>query len=490
MKNIMIVNMLISLAVLASGCSDAQTPTVKETNPQGSVITLDDQLVTVAELMPGFGGMFFDENGDLNVYMVVADEELSVQAREQRKSRLEVVLTAVFGKNFLTQGRGQDRGLRKQTPPKQPPRIKIIKGDYDISQLAEWRARLEKALDVPGTVFTDLDERQNRLKIGIESSVFRKQVKKILEIHDIPFAAVIIEETKPIRFHGTLRGKFRPVQGGVQIEADTGVFAFALCTMGFNAIHNNKKGFVTNSHCTKNRGGSEGTDFHQPTDPFNPFADQNKVGDEILDPEYWTSSICPSGRVCRTSDSAFVEYDSASLFGTRIARTTSIGSITTSDTNPTFRIVDETFFPISGTNLNKVGRTTGWSTGTLSGTCSNINVADTNVTLLCQYTVTRDTGTAKISDFGDSGSPVFRRLGNSDADLYGILWGGTDDGNLFAFSSIFFVHLDLFPLTALDFPSPSPPAPRPIGCPINEKCCEKAANGDCILCIPRTAACP
>jgi hypothetical protein len=492
MKNSVIVIVLAS--ILASGCATMQTPKIEEASPQALFISLDDQLVTVAKLVPGFGGMFFDDNGNLNVYMVKPDEELSAQARQERKARLEAVLTAVFGEDFLSQGKGQHPGLRKETPPEQPPQIRIIKGAYDILQLAKWRASVDKALDVPGAVFTDLDEKKNRLRIGIESSIFRKRVHEVLTQQGVPPEAVIIEETKPIRFHDTLRDKIRPLQGGVQVEADTGVFAFALCTMGFNATHNSKKGFVTNSHCTRIQGGSEGTDFHQPTDPLNPFVSQNKVGDEIFDPEYWTASICPSGRVCRTSDSAFVEYDSAEFFGTRIARTSSFGSLTISSTNPTFTIIDETLFPISGVALNKVGRTTGWTSGTLtsgtsSGTCMNINVADTDITLLCQYTVT-NTGTDKISDLGDSGSPVFRWLGNNEVNLYGILWGGTDDGSVFAFSSMLFLHLELFPLTAVNFPAPPPPSPRPIGCPIDEKCCEKAPNGDCVLCIPRTAACP
>lgn len=33
------------------------------------------------------------------------------------------------------------------------------------------------------------------------------------------------------------------------------------------------------------------------------------------------------------------------------------------------------------------------------------------------------------------------------------------------------------------------PTPRPIGCEVGEKCCERAPNGDCLLCLPRTASC-
>jgi hypothetical protein len=449
----------------------------KEVAPQGPLVTLDEQLVTVGKLVPGFGGLFFDDGGDLNVYMLEPDEALGAQEREGRRARIEAALAAVFGPALLVQGR--------------PPRMKIIKADYDIAQLAAWRAGTDKALEVPGTVFIDLDERHNRIRIGIESSVFRRQVEDILAKEGIPPAAVIIEETKPIRFHASLRDKMRPLRGGIQLEADTAVFGWKICTMGFNAIHNNQRGFVTNSHCTRIRGGSESTDFHQPTDPWNPFADQNKVGDETRDPPYTTSSICPPGRVCRRSDAAFVAYDSSALFGgAAIAQPTGIGSLTIS-TGPPFRIVGETIFPIDGVTLNKVGRTTGWTSGVLNGTCLTINVADTNVTLLCQYRVLRSTGPlTKISDNGDSGSPVFKRVGGNDVHLFGILWGGDDDGTRFLFSSVLFLYLDLFPLTLLDFPSPTPPPPQPVGCPVGEKCCEKEANGDCTLCIPHNASCP
>lgn len=209
MKYSVIVMMLASM--LASGCAMMQTPKIKEASPQGPVITLDGQLVMVAKLVSGFGGMFFDDNGNLNVYMVKPDEEMSAQARQERKSRLETALAAVFGENFLSQGEGQFAGRQIQSKP--IPQIRIIKGDYDILQLANWRAGVDKALDVPGTAFTDLDEKQNRLRIGIESPIFREQIQRILTQQGVPPAAVIIEETKPIRFHDTLRDKIRPLQG-------------------------------------------------------------------------------------------------------------------------------------------------------------------------------------------------------------------------------------------------------------------------------------
>src|SRR5262249_26932385 len=178
----------------------------------------------------------------------------------------------------------------------------------------------------------------------------------------------------------TLRSHVRPLPGGVQIEADTGATSFKTCTMGFNAIRAGVSGFVTNSHCTTTRGGSNGTDFHQPDDPW--WTERNKVGDEIADPNYFTEGACPANRRCRFSDSAFIDYSIAR--GSNIARTTgrNNGSLTISSTNPRLTIVGEMSSWIDGSELDKIGRTTGWTFGAVNGTCQNVNVTDTDIMLL------------------------------------------------------------------------------------------------------------
>ncbi|WP_455211599.1 hypothetical protein [Kaarinaea lacus] len=37
--------------------------------PDGKPQTMDDQLTNVAEQVPAFGGMYYDVNGDLNIYL-------------------------------------------------------------------------------------------------------------------------------------------------------------------------------------------------------------------------------------------------------------------------------------------------------------------------------------------------------------------------------------------------------------------------------------
>lgn len=472
---------LVCGATLVSACTKRPEQPV---DVQPSELDLDGALVEIAKVLPEFGGLYIDESGTLIVRMVGADTE--PQDPEKRDTRIHRALSAVLGPDYIEQSDamapGSEYGFR------------VVDAEYRVTQLSPWRRAADRTLAMDGVVLTDLDERRNRVIIGVESLEMRAQVERSLRAENVPLDAVIIEAVDPIYLKASLRSNIRPVDGGVQIESDTGVFGFSLCTLGFNASFDDRPGFVTNSHCTGQNGGGSGTDFHQPTDPFNPFADQQKIGDEHFDPAFFTGSICPAGRVCKRSDAAFVEYDSTRFTSTEIARTSLwTGSLTIDDRNPAFRIVGEQLFPLSGVTLDKVGRTTGWTNGTVNRTCFSTGVAGLpNVTMLCQYDVVRPAGRGQIVDSGDSGSPVFRTGEGNEVELFGILWGGPADNSSFVFSSILFVHLDLFPLTVElhQDDGGSPPPPRPLGCELDEKCCERAPNGDCDLCIPRTAACP
>jgi hypothetical protein len=258
MRTISAIATITLIVVLVGGCSVKQTPEIQDQGSRRIDGDMDSQLAKVADRLPGFGGMFFDGDGDLNVYLVEIAEPADAQALEARKARVETAITAVFGPDLLVQGKDRRSEPGSQAMPERSPQIKIIRGTYDIPQLLEWRAGVDLALDVQGVLFTDLDERQNRLRVGVETLAARERVEALLARRGVPRAAVIIEQAKPDRFHATLRDERRPVQGGVQIEADTGIFSSKICTLGFNAFRSNVKGFVTNSHCTDTQGGSEG----------------------------------------------------------------------------------------------------------------------------------------------------------------------------------------------------------------------------------------
>jgi hypothetical protein len=182
----------------------------------------------------------------------------------------------------------------------------------------------------------------------------------------------------------------------------------------------------------------DGTTYYQ---PLNQIAN-DVIGTEIADPPYVRNrNGCPRGRRCRWSDSNF-----SSLAGPRavtigeIARTTGLNSLTIDAGNPTFTITGEGAVGV-GATANKVGRTTGWTRGTVTNTCVNTGVSGSPIVLICQTFVT---GTGVIVGGGDSGSPVFTTPGgNGNVTLLGGLWGGNGSGTQFVYSPMANIEADL-----------------------------------------------
>jgi hypothetical protein len=296
-------------------------------------------------------------------------------------------------------------------------------------------------LALPGTVFADHDEANNVLRFGVENAGAMQGVRTALARLGIPSSAYVIEVTDPVHQVATLRDRWRPTLGGIQIH-----FSQFLCTLGFNADDGTERSFITNSHCTDRQGGVEDTEYYQPTSTV----DATVVAIEVEDPTYFRGGACPRGRRCRYSDSARALYNSG-VGSTRgaIAKTSgpNNGSI---EVTGTFTITaqDNTTSSFAiGTTVNKVGRTTGWTQGNVTRTCVNTNVSGTNITQLCQ-TFVENPGGAVVVGAGDSGSNVFRNTSGDNVDLVGILWGGNSSGTLFVFSPLKQIRDELGPITA------------------------------------------
>lgn len=469
-------------SVMAQSGGDHPSANAEISSVHPGMRTLDDQLVEVANNFPGFGGMFFDENGDLNVYLAGAAAVEHRKAPDIWNEKARAALTRVFGEGLFKRGVSAHRDVQNQADRK-TARVKIREGKHDMRKLVKWRPSVEHALTIEGVVFTDLDEANNRLKVGIEFESLRDVVETELRRQGVPPDVVIIEVTEAIAPLATLRDYVRPTEGGLQVQTTQ-----YNCTLGFNAYKSyNNGGFVTCSHCTDNQGGVESTRFYQ----NDTYPSTNYIGYEYLDPPYFTSIWpweCPWGRRCRYSDAAWIRNASGVSWGFReITRPVSWnrGSLTISSSSPSMTIVSETATPLSGEMLDKVGRTTGWTYGYVSNTCTTVNALGTNITLKCQNIVNRYSGqTHSMSGPGDSGSPVFKWYG-STVSLHGILWGGAADN--FVFSSMKYIEQELGSLYTYSVPSPPPP---PGSCPSGQKCCEPAPNGGCYICIPPGAYCP
>ncbi len=379
---------------LPVGVALGASPTVR------SMRSIDDELVQIGREIPGFGGVFYDGEGRPAVYLL--DPE-------------GVGAAAV-------KSLGAD--------------VRVLQGDYEFERLVAWRNDLRPLLGLPGVSFLDADEGRNRVVVGVDSQAELGRLEREILTKGIPREAVVFQEAAPFEDLATLRDKLRPAPGGAQIA-----FSNFLCTLGFNAYRGNVFGFVVNSHCTNVRGEVDGTRY------FQSLPTSGAIGTEIADPAFSTAPPCPAGRRCRRSDAAFAKYDKTSLGGLgKIARTlsgsTEVGSTTLKNPAARLSITARTGSPLQGDTVHKIGRTTGWTFGTVIQTCVEANNG-TDITMFCQSIVRAGSGG------GDSGSPVFYSLSGNKARLVGILWGGRTDpvlGTLYAFSPLENIEEELGPL--------------------------------------------
>lgn len=393
--------------LLAGACSDQSEPTAPSSQSPSAPLepaiqgTADDPL-SLALTVPGFGGLYFDR-GTPVVYLKNSAERGNVERA-----------LAPFLRN---------QGLA-------PSQLRVMPARYDWAQLDAWLSHASaQVLPIPGAIFVDADETSNRVLIGVERGATGR-IRGLVARLGIPDEAITFQETEPIRAMATLRGKVRPVVGGLQIN-----FPGFLCSLGFNATRNGQRSFVTASHCTNRQGGVEATPYYQPLQSTAPA----KIATEVSDPAYSSNKTgCPVGFRCRFSDAARAAYTSTTTSSLgKIAKTTgpNNNSITI---NGGFTITAEGTASV-GQVVGKVGRTTGWTTGSVTNRCVNVLVFGTNTVLLCQNIVAARVGA------GDSGAPVFK--GSTNVTLTGLLWGGDETGTQFFYSPLANIERELGALT-------------------------------------------
>jgi hypothetical protein len=398
-------------AVLVSLSSKA-LPAFQTKSPQ----SIEDAFAAIAKQVPAFGGMYVSPDKTLQIYLLDTSPP---------------VITAA--KAAITEVLGRGRTI--------PVNIKPLQAKYGFLQLKAWRDRGKGVLSIQGSGRWGIDESMNRLMIGLEQMEAKPIVEKYLSQSGIPLEAVEFKSVKPIGYQNDPEAKARPLIGGTQIAGPS-----FLCTLGFVAERAGVDGFVTCSHCTITPGGVENTIYNQPSASKDPTID-NAVAIETVDPPYFTGGNCPSGKRCRVSDSAFAAIKPG-ITAQRGDIISPPGSISSSN----LQIKQNTLFPLNGDYVIKVGRTTGWTAGIVTDTCTDINVNKTDRTLLCQDMV------AATSDHGDSGSPVFSFVDPINAptavSLGGILGGGDEAHTEFFFSPLGNIIAELGVLSVTEFDKP------------------------------------
>ena len=434
------------VAALAVGCTQSDAPTSPQAAMTGVSTALtpeelraatgrgiDGEFTRLAKQIPGFGGMYYDKAGKLNVYVKPPAAGAALRSTD-------VVGTLRSAGNAAVQQR-----LSKS------PDVITKAAKYDYNELQAYRSRLSKVFSVRGVVFVDTDEEQNRLRVGLQPSGREQDVVRALARAGVPREVVIISQISEVKRVKNLQDPFRPMPGGGQIvfrapSEGPGLF---VCTVGFNArlaSEPNKQFFVTASHCSDIQGGNQNTPY------YNPFPQQgspavNRIAREFKDPNYGDAGdncVFYPGFRCRFSDALLARYTDRDFsdFGT-IARTTfarqRVGSLKINNSNPRWTVVGEFGFPFLNEIAHKVGRTSGHTFGPVIFTCVDTGVSGTDIVQICQ-----DFVLAGVQG-GDSGSGVFEQVGADEIVLVGILWGGgtVDGAPVFIFSSMEQIELEL-----------------------------------------------
>jgi hypothetical protein len=411
--------------LLAAACSDQDQNSAPTDVPDAALKPTAQQPVNnpnaLARTVQGFGGFYYDAAGTPTMYL---------KDPGQRGNAERALLPYLSSHGVAA------------------TRVQVKPGRFSWDELENWQSRVSaEALKLPGAVFVDADEANNRVTIGVERGK-GAQVRGALARLGLPAGAAVVQETEAVTFAVapkpkptakpgsgvSLQGRVRPLEGGIQIN-----FPGFLCTLGFSANDGSQRSFITNSHCTTNQGGVDNTPYWQPLQSVDP----TQIATEVEDPTYTTTLPgCPAGRVCRRADASRAAYTAAipasSVAFGKIAKTArpSKGSLSISGQ---FSITAEGE-AVVGQTVNKVGRTSGWSQGAVTNVCVNTNVSGSNVTELCQDFVSASVGA------GDSGSPVFAITSGDNVTLLGILWGGSGSSS-FVFSPLSAIKTEIGNIT-------------------------------------------
>lgn len=385
--------------------------------------TIDDEFVDIAAKVHGFAGLSFDSSGTMTVY--ITDQAQSAAA-------LVAASVAVHDRQGWTPARSE---------------VKLVR--YDFSQLEDWMTRLIQSpalAELTGFIYIDANELTNRVEIGVEDTTVAGSFNTAIAALGVPREAVEFRRVSRLALASTLQDSIRPVRAGLALGVVISAVELKGCTLGPNAYFSGSatKYFLANSHCSKSMGVNDHVVAHQPWS----WSSGTIIADEYSDPpflySYNNDQRCPAAYKCRYSDAALFKYRSVSVDQGYIARTqcrncaSVTPRITIDATRPRFRISQVGNYPYAGQWLNKMGRTTGWTYGSVFGACANFAVPDTTgLWLMCQYSVNGNT------DNGDSGSPYFELDANDNALLEGMLFAGALDHSYGVLSPIGGIWFDL-----------------------------------------------
>ena len=331
-------------------------------------------------------------------------------------------------------------------------RTGVVKHTFD--ELVAWRDEVATSLYIiSGWSSLDLDERRNRIVVGISHNSARAPALDVFRNAGVPQSAYEIRLAHRSNFTSGIKDRHRPLLGGLVglFRASTSTSAGHDCSITAIARWRSEYFLMTASHCTQR------TWWQDDIDPL--LAQTNSLsiwwGYERFDhnevcwapPEYQHMQYCRKAEWALYSANPDVIGGEQPLAFGQLVRPLSgrrsgalndnygqAANIALDEANPLI-IVDYLADPPVGMEVDKVGSVSGWTYGPVTESCIDMLVADVypdagwpmyHIGLLtCQYRADIN------SNAGDSGGPVFRYLGGNEVSFVGVDWGNTDgDGGI------------------------------------------------------------
>jgi hypothetical protein len=373
----------------------------------------EDVILQVEADVPGIGGMFRDESGEMVVYLKdVTRSQIAIDRIRQVPHRLPPA--------FMT-------SLRDAEP------VRVVIGQYTFSELVTFKELLANTLlrnrDVRGV---DADERYNRVTVEVRSMAAANQVLVAVATAGVPVSAIRFVEQPNGEdvLLNNLRRVNRPTFAGLEVargapadpQNPTEVYP-TVCTLGFNVMDTQGVRYgITAAHCMDSfffSGGQFSLVFGQPWNTY-------RIAGQVFMPSGTGVPGCPVN-YCFDADAMLLRYDDSVSSDRRIAHTEYVGqngakgSITITGTRPVNSTIS---LAGNGDVIDKMGRSTGWTRGVQTETCMARTATfqgTPSYTLQVNCAGTVENARAYS---GDSGAGVYFQNGELKNPV-GILYGAT-----------------------------------------------------------------
>jgi hypothetical protein len=290
--------------------------------------------------------------------------------------------------------------------------VRVRQVQFSFAQLEAWRAEVWPVVArIDGVYFIDLDELENSIVLGVDPNDV-DLVHAVLEsdprTRTLPVGAVRIHPASPLdrsggvidatathpASHHTLNSDQLPVQAGFRIEWPGSLG----CSIGWvnYDFHNSRGALVGASHCSRLEGVIDTTMYFQAT-----VASGTVIGYEVDEAYEW---LCNGTDRCHYGDvNVIALLPGISFDQDQVGRPAQGGGTTIYHAIPTYTMIEQWQWSVVGMPVSKVGRTTGYTNGTVTNTCVHYK-GGTDWWSMCL-----DAGSHTVEG-GDSGSPVFTLL--------------------------------------------------------------------------------